>query len=80
MFKIHTKEIQWGGRLLKLETGLMARQADGAVLASYGGTQVLCTVVAAKKAKPEQDFFPLTVNYQEKYYATGRVPGGFFQT
>ncbi len=79
MFKISTKETQWGGRTLKLETGLMARQADGAVVVTYGGTQLLCTVVAAKTAKPEQDFFPLTVNYQEKFYATGRIPGGFFK-
>ncbi|WP_343564556.1 polyribonucleotide nucleotidyltransferase [Kiloniella sp. b19] len=79
MFDIYTKEIEWGGRTLKLETGRIARQADGAVLASYGDTSVLCTVVGAKAAKPGQDFFPLTVNYQEKAYAAGKIPGGFFK-
>jgi polyribonucleotide nucleotidyltransferase len=71
--------MEWGGRQLVLETGKVARQADGAVMASLGGTTVLCTVVGAKKAKPGQDFFPLTVNYQEKYFASGRIPGGFFR-
>ncbi len=79
MFNIHTKEIEWGGRTLKLETGQIARQADGAVLATYGDTVVLCTAVGAKSMKPGQDFFPLTVNYQEKTYAAGKIPGGFFK-
>jgi polyribonucleotide nucleotidyltransferase len=79
MFTIFRKEMEWGGRKLVLETGKVARQADGAVMASMGGTTVLCTVVGAKKAKPGQDFFPLTVNYQEKYFAAGRIPGGFFR-
>jgi len=73
------KEIPWGGRTLTLETGKIARQADGAVLARYGDTIVLCTVVGAKSAKPGQDFFPLTVNYQEKAFAAGKIPGGFFK-
>ena len=79
MFTIYRKELDWGGRKLVLETGKVARQADGAVVASLGGTTVLCTVVGAKKAKPGQGFFPLTVNYQEKYFASGRIPGGFFR-
>lgn len=79
MFTVYRKEMEWGGRKLVLETGKVARQADGAVMVSMGGTTVLCTVVGAKKAKPGQDFFPLTVNYQEKYYAAGRIPGGFFR-
>jgi polyribonucleotide nucleotidyltransferase len=79
MFKIHRKEINWGGRKLTLESGHMARQADGAVIATYGETSVLCTVVAAKQVKPDQDFFPLTVNYQERSYAAGKIPGGFFK-
>ncbi|HBC06219.1 MAG TPA: polyribonucleotide nucleotidyltransferase, partial [Rhodospirillaceae bacterium] len=79
MFQEFRKEIDWGGRKLILETGKVARQADGAVLATYGETTVLATVVAQKEAKPGQDFFPLTVNYQEKYYAAGRIPGGFFK-
>lgn len=79
MFTIYRKELDWGGKKLVLETGKVARQADGAVMASMGGTTVLCTVVGAKKAKPGQDFFPLTVNYQEKYFASGRIPGGFFR-
>src|SRR5258708_9457934 len=78
MFKITRKEIMWGGRKLTLETGRIARQADGAVLATYGETVVLCTVVGAKAAKPGQDFFPLTVNYQEKTFAPGKIPGGCF--
>ena len=73
------KEIPWGGRTLTLETGKIARQADGAVLARYGDTIVLCTAVGAKSAKPGQDFFPLTVNYQEKAFAAGKIPGGFFK-
>ena len=79
MFEIHHKEIEWGGRTLVLETGRIARQADGAVLASYGETKVLCTVVARKEARAGIDFFPLTVNYQEKTYAAGKIPGGFFK-
>jgi len=79
MFKIHKKEIRWGGSTLTLETGRVARQADGAVLATYGETVVLCTAVGAKSPKPGIDFFPLTVNYQEKFFATGRIPGGFFK-
>ena len=77
MFDIKRKTIEWGGKTLTLETGRMARQADGAVLATYGETMVLATAVFAKSAKPGQDFFPLTVNYQEKYYAAGKIPGGF---
>ena len=79
MFQIHKKEVMWGGRKLTLETGRLARQADAAVLATYGETTVLCTVVAAKSPKPGVDFFPLTVNYQEKTYAAGKIPGGFFK-
>ncbi len=76
---IHTVEIEWAGRPLMLETGKIARQADGAVLATYGETVVLATVVSAKSPKPGQDFFPLTVNYQEKTYAAGKIPGGYFK-
>ncbi|HAX91188.1 MAG TPA: polyribonucleotide nucleotidyltransferase, partial [Rhodospirillaceae bacterium] len=79
MFTVYRKEMEWGGRKLVLETGKVARQADGAVMITMGGTAVLCTVVGAKKAKPGQGFFPLTVNYQEKYFAAGRIPGGFFR-
>ncbi|MFD1198186.1 polyribonucleotide nucleotidyltransferase [Brucella gallinifaecis] len=79
MFNTHKVEIEWGGRPLTLETGKIARQADGAVLATYGETVVLATVVSAKEPKPGQDFFPLTVNYQEKTYAAGKIPGGFFK-
>ena len=79
MFNHHKVEIQWGGRPLILETGKIARQADGAVLATYGETVVLATVVSAKSPKPGQDFFPLTVNYQEKTYAAGKIPGGYFK-
>ena len=79
MFQVYRKELSWGGRRLVLETGKMARQADGAVLATYGETSVLCTAVAMKTAKPGQDFFPLTVNYQEKTFAAGKIPGGFFK-
>ena len=79
MFHAYRKELMWGGRRLTLETGKIARQADGAVLASYGETTVLCTAVALKRAKPGQDFFPLTVNYQEKTFAAGKIPGGFFK-
>src|SRR5215831_21249371 len=77
MFDIKRKTIEWGGRRLTLETGRMARQADGAVLATYGETMVLATAVFAKSAKAGQDFFPLTVNYQEKFYAAGKIPGSF---
>ncbi len=79
MFTIHKQEIEWGGRTLTLETGRVARQADGAVLATYGETVVLCAVTAAKSVKEGQDFFPLTVHYQEKFSAAGRIPGGFFK-
>lgn len=79
MFDTHKVEIEWGGRPLVLETGKVARQADGAVMASYGETVVLATVVSAKEPKPGQDFFPLTVNYQEKTYAAGKIPGGYFK-
>src|SRR3954453_5162826 len=79
MFNYYRKELDWGGRKLILETGKIARQADGAVLARYGDTIVLCTAVGVKTAKPGQDFFPLTVNYQEKAFAAGRIPGGFFK-
>ncbi len=77
--KYFRKELDWGGRKLILETGKVARQADGAVVASYGDTVVLATAVGAKSVKPGQDFFPLTVNYQEKFFAAGRIPGGFFK-
>ncbi|SEQ51167.1 polyribonucleotide nucleotidyltransferase [Faunimonas pinastri] len=79
MFDVQRVEIDWAGRKLVLESGKIARQADGAVLATYGETTVLATVVSAREAKPGQDFFPLTVNYQEKAYAAGRIPGGFFK-
>jgi len=79
MFQVYRKELNWAGRRLVLETGKIARQADGAVLATYGETTVLCTAVAAKTAKAGQDFFPLTVNYQEKTFAAGKIPGGFFK-
>ena len=78
-FNITKKEIEWGGRKLVLETGKIARQATGSVIATYGETVVHAAVVAAKEAKPDQGFFPLTVNYQEKYYATGKIPGGFMK-
>ena len=79
MFNYFRKEIDWGGRKLILETGKIARQADGAVMARYGDTIVLCTAVGVRTAKPGQDFFPLTVNYQEKTFAAGKIPGGFFK-
>ncbi|MDR3376442.1 MAG: polyribonucleotide nucleotidyltransferase [Ancalomicrobiaceae bacterium] len=79
MFDIHREVIEWGGRRLVLETGKFARQADGAVLATYGETTVLATVVSMKEPKPGQDFFPLTVNYQEKAFAAGKIPGGYFK-
>jgi polyribonucleotide nucleotidyltransferase len=79
MFNIHRVQLDWGGRKLTLETGRLARQADGAVFASYGDTTVIATVVAAKQPKEGIDFLPLTCNYQEKYYAAGRIPGGYFK-
>ncbi|MDE2183157.1 MAG: polyribonucleotide nucleotidyltransferase [Alphaproteobacteria bacterium] len=79
MFNIAREEIEWGGRKLVLETGRVARQADGAVVATYGETVVLATAVGAKSPKPGVDFFPLTVNYQEKYFAAGKIPGGYFK-
>jgi polyribonucleotide nucleotidyltransferase len=79
MFDMHRVELDWGGRKLVLETGRVARQADGAVLATYGETTVIATVVAAKAPKEGIDFLPLTVNYTEKYYAAGRIPGGYFK-
>ena len=77
MFNVTREELEWGGRLLSLETGKIARQADGAVVVQYGDTVVLCTVVAQKNPRDGIDFFPLTVNYQERYSAAGRIPGGF---
>ena len=79
MFNYFRKELDWGGRKLVLETGKIARQADGAVLARLGDTIVLCTAVGVRTTKPGQDFFPLTVNYQEKAFAAGKIPGGFFK-
>src|SRR3984885_6066669 len=79
MFDIQREELDWCGRKLTLETGRVARQADGAVLATWGETTVLATVVAAKEPKPGQDFFPLTVHYQEKAFAAGRIPGGYLK-
>ncbi|HXN44018.1 MAG TPA: polyribonucleotide nucleotidyltransferase [Xanthobacteraceae bacterium] len=79
MFDIHRVELDWGGRKLVLESGRIARQADGAVLATYGETTVLATVVSAKEPRPGLDFLPLTCNYQEKFYAAGRIPGGYFK-
>ncbi len=79
MFEIYREEVEWGGRTLKLETGRIARQADGAVLAHYGETTVLATVVAERESDPTKDFFPLRVDYQEKAYAAGKIPGGYFK-
>ncbi|MEH6487243.1 polyribonucleotide nucleotidyltransferase [Hyphomonas oceanitis] len=79
MFNKQSVSLEWAGRTLTIETGQVARQADGAVMVTYGDTQVLATACFAKSAKPGQDFFPLTVNYMEKYYASGRIPGGFFK-
>ncbi|MAC59539.1 MAG: polyribonucleotide nucleotidyltransferase, partial [Novosphingobium sp.] len=79
MFDVKTVSMEWGGKTLTLETGRIARQADGAVLATYGETVVLCAVTAAKSVKEGQDFFPLTVHYQEKFSSAGRIPGGFFK-
>jgi polyribonucleotide nucleotidyltransferase len=79
MFKVVKKSIKWGGKELSFETGKVARQADGAVMVRYGGTTILCTAVAQKEAKPDMDFFPLTCIYQEKTFAAGKIPGGFFR-
>src|SRR6516165_2807701 len=79
MLHKRTVEIEWAGRPLRLETGRIARQADGAVLAQYGGTSVLASATAVKEVKPGIDFFPLTVNYQEKTFAAGKIPGGYFK-
>ena len=79
MFKINKIEIDWAGKKLILETGKIGRQADSSVIATYGGTTVMANVVSAKQANSELDFFPLTVNYQEKYYSVGKIPGGFFK-
>ncbi|WP_420862093.1 polyribonucleotide nucleotidyltransferase [Algirhabdus cladophorae] len=79
MFNVTKKSIEWGEETLTLETGKVARQADGCVIATLGETSVMCAVTFAKAQKPGQDFFPLTVHYNEKYYAAGKVPGGFFK-
>ena len=79
MFKVYKKEIEVAGKKISLETGKVARQADGAIIATCGETVVLATVVGAKKVNPEVDYFPLSVNYQEKYYAAGKIPGGYFK-
>ena len=79
MFKEYKEEIDFGGKKITLETGKIARQADGAIIATMGETVVIATVVGAKKADPETDYFPLSVNYQEKYYASGKIPGGYFK-
>src|SRR6476660_10201763 len=79
MFDIHRVELDWGGRKLILETVKIARQADGAVVATYGESKLLATVVAAKEPKEGIDFLPLTCNYVEKFYAAGRIPGGYFK-
>ena len=79
MFEINKVEINWAGKKLILETGRIARQADASVLATYGGTTVMANVFASKTANPDLDFFPLTVNYQEKFYSVGKIPGGFFK-
>src|ERR1700748_1391032 len=79
MFNVHKESFEWGGRTLTLETGKVARQADGAVIATYGETVVLATVVGAQSPREGVDFFPLTVNYQERYYAAGKIPGGYFK-
>src|SRR6201982_3865435 len=79
MFDIHRVELDWGGRKLTLETGKIARQADGAVVGPYGHSKLLATVVAGKQPKEGIDFLPLTCNYFEKFYAAGRIPGGYFK-
>ena len=79
MFKVVKKEIEIAGKKISLETGKIARQADGAIIAQCGETVVLATAVGAKKVNPDMDYFPLSVNYQEKYYAAGKIPGGYFK-
>ena len=79
MFKLHKEELEVNGKKLTLETGKVARQADGAILATLGETVVIATAVGAKKVAEGQDYFPLSVNYQEKYYAAGKIPGGYFK-
>ena len=79
MFKIHKEELEVNGKKLTLETGKVARQADGAIIATLGETVVIATAVGAKKVADGQDYFPLSVNYQEKYYAAGKIPGGYFK-
>ena len=79
MFKVYKKEIEVAGKKISLETGKVARQADGSIIATCGETVVLATVVGAKKVNPDVDYFPLSVNYQEKYYAAGKIPGGYFK-
>ena len=79
MFKILKEELELEGKKLTLETGKIARQADGAIIATCGETVVISTVVGAKEVDPETDYFPLQVNYQEKYYAAGKIPGGYFK-
>ena len=79
MFKINKEELEVNGKKLTLETGKIARQADGAIIAQCGETVVLATAVGAKKVNPDIDYFPLSVNYQEKYYAAGKIPGGYFK-
>ena len=79
MFKIHKEEIEINGKKITLETGKIARQADGAIIATCGETVVIATAVGAKEIKDGQDYFPLSVNYQEKYYAAGKIPGGYFK-
>ena len=79
MFKVYKKEIEVAGKKISLETGKVARQADGAIIATSGETVILATVVGAKKVNPDMDYFPLSVNYQEKYYAGGKIPGGYFK-
>jgi len=79
MFNEVKKSMQWGEETLTLETGKVARQADGSVIATYGETSVMANVTFARAQKPGQDFFPLTVHYNEKYYAAGKIPGGFFK-
>src|ERR1700761_1023169 len=79
MFNEIVKKIEWNGTTLELSTGKIARQADGAVMVKMGNSAVLCTAVSAKEIKPGADFFPLTVNYQERAYAAGKIPGGFFK-
>ena len=79
MFKIFKEEVKLDGKKLTLETGKIARQADGAIIATLGETVVISTVVGRKKVNPDTDYFPLQVNYQEKYYAAGKIPGGYFK-